>query len=82
MFLKQKIKQYLIKKLGVREIPSSLERLANLGFQPKQIFDVGAYKGDFTELCLKYFPHAKIACFEVLEHRVEQLNLLASKHPI
>ena len=81
MFLKQKIKQYLIKKLGVPEIPSSLERLANLGFQPKQIFDVGAYKGDFTELCLKYFPHANIACFEVLEHRVEQLNLLASKHP-
>ena len=59
MFLKQKIKQYLIKKLGVREIPSSLERLANLGFQPKQIFDVGAYKGDFTELCLKCFPHKR-----------------------
>lgn len=59
MFLKQKIKQYLTQKLGVPEIPSSLERLANLGFQPKQIFDVGAYKGDFTKLCLKYFLHKR-----------------------
>ena len=80
MFLKQKIKQYLIKKLGVPEIPSSLERLANLGFNPSQIFDVGAYRGDFADLCIKNFPTAKIACFDVLEHRVEQLNLLALKN--
>ena len=80
MFLKQKIKQYLIKKLGVPEIPSSLERLANLSFNPSQIFDVGAYRGDFADLCIKNFPTAKIACFDVLEHRVEQLNLLALKN--
>ena len=80
MPIKQQIKQYLIKKLGVPEISSSLERLSKLNFQPNQIFDVGAYRGDFANLCLKYFPNAKVACFEVLEHRVEQLNLLASKN--
>ena len=81
MSIQQQIKKYLTKKLGVPEIPSSLERLSKLSFQPNQIFDVGAYKGDFANLCLKYFPNADIALFEVLEHRVEQLNLLALKNP-
>ena len=52
MPIKQQIKQYLIKKLGVPEISSSLERLSKLNFQPNQIFDVGAYRGDFANLCL------------------------------
>lgn len=81
MLFKQTIKQYLIKKLNVPEIPSSLERLSKLSFQPNQVFDVGAYRGDFADLCLKHFPNTKVACFEVLEPRVEQLNLLASKNP-
>jgi hypothetical protein len=36
MLLKQKIRAYLAKKLGLPEIPSALERLANIGFQPAQ----------------------------------------------
>ena len=80
MFFKQKIKAYLTRKLGVPEIPLAIERLANSNFNPTQIFDVGAYKGDFADLCLKYFPESKVACFEVLEHRVDQLNLLASQN--
>ena len=80
MFFKQRIRQYLVKKLGLPEIPTSLERLAKLGFNPTQIFDVGAYRGDFASLCVEYFPNSKVACFEVLEHRVAQLNVLASKN--
>jgi FkbM family methyltransferase len=80
MSLKQKIRKYLTKKLGVPEIPLAIERLTNLGFNPTQIFDVGAYRGDFADLCIKHFPTSKIACFEVLEHRIEQLNLLAFKN--
>lgn len=78
MFIKQKIRQYLTKKLGVPEIPLAIERLANLGFNPTHIFDVGAYRGNFADLCIQHFPTSKIACFEFLEHRVDQLNLLAS----
>lgn len=77
MLLKSRIKNYLSKKLGVPEIPTSLERLCKLEFKPKLIFDVGAYKGDFANLCLKYFPESSVACFEVLDHRVKQLELLA-----
>ncbi len=79
MSLRQTIRQYLSRKLQVPEIPNSLERLAKLGFKPIQIFDVGAYQGDFTKLCLKYFPGSKVACFEVLEPRVKQLNQMASQ---
>ena len=68
MFVKQKVRQHLAKKLRLLEIPTSLERLAKLGFSPTQIFDVGAYRGDFANLCLKYFSRSKIACFEVLEN--------------
>ncbi len=80
MFFKQKIRQYLAKKLGLPEIPTSLERLAKLGFNPNQVFDVGAYRGDFADLCVKYFSNSKVACFEVLEHQVDRLRTLASKN--
>ncbi|MEI6429801.1 MAG: FkbM family methyltransferase [Pseudanabaena sp. ELA607] len=78
--IKRKIRQYLTRKLGVPEIPTALERLAENGFQPKQIFDVGAYQGDFAQLCFQHFPMVKVACFEVLEHKVKELNSLASEH--
>ena len=81
MFYKQKIIKYLRKKLGVPEIPLAIERLSGQGFKPTQIFDVGAYQGDFADLCVRHFPDSKIACFEVLEHRVKQLEILASKNP-
>lgn len=80
MFLRNTVRRYLARKLQVPEIPNSLERLVKLGFNPSHIFDVGAYKGDFTNLCLKYFPNSTVACFEVLEHRVQQLKQLASQN--
>ncbi len=80
MLFKQKIRGYLTRKLGVPEIPTALERLANIGFKPTLIFDIGAYQGDFANLCIKNFPSSKIACFEVLEHRVEQLKQIASQN--
>lgn len=77
MSLRKTIRQYLSRKLQVPEIPNALERLAKLGFSPNHIFDVGAYQGDFTKLCIQYFPKSKVTCFEVLEHRVQQLKQLA-----
>lgn len=78
MFIKSKIRGYLVRRLGVPEIPLTLERLSDVSFQPTQIFDVGAYQGDFAQSCLRIWPNAKVACFEALEHRVNQLQQLAS----
>jgi FkbM family methyltransferase len=78
MFIKSKIRNYLSRKLEVPEIPSALERLDACGFKPKQIFDVGAYQGDFAKSCLEIWFNCNVACFEALEHKVAQLNKLAS----
>jgi hypothetical protein len=36
---------------------------------PAQIFDVGAYQGDFANLCIKNFPDSKIAITTWLNER-------------
>jgi FkbM family methyltransferase len=80
MFIKSKIREYLARKFDVPSIPFALERLASKGWKPSRIFDVGAYQGDFAQSCLKVWHNCEIACFEVLEHRVNQLDQLASRH--
>ncbi|MEA5467350.1 FkbM family methyltransferase [Spirulina sp. 06S082] len=65
----------------INNIESSLIRINNLGFKPKLIFDGGANKGDFTHFCTQLWPDAQIACFEVLPHRVVELQQLEQKNP-
>jgi FkbM family methyltransferase len=80
MSIKSQIREYIVRKLGVPDIPLSLERLSHAGFQPTQIFDVGAYKGDFALSCLRIWPKAKLSCFEALEDKVNKLQQLASSN--
>jgi FkbM family methyltransferase len=72
--IKSLVRQYLARRFKVPEIPVSLNTLALLGFSPDIIFDVGAYQGDFAKCCCKIFPNAQVVCFEVLEHKVQQLE--------
>ena len=78
MLTKSRIRQYLARRLGVPEIPLALKRLKSAGFEAAHIFDVGAYKGDFAQCCFQIWPNAKVTCFEALEHRVTQLQQMAS----
>ncbi len=80
MSIQSKIRKYLVRRLGVPDIPLALERLSGVGFQPNQVFDVGAYKGDFAQYCLRIWPNAKVNCFEALEDKVNQLQQLASRN--
>lgn len=66
--------------MQVPQITFALERLAVVGFRPAQIFDIGAYKGEFALECLRLWPGAKIACFEALEEKVEYLQKLSQLH--
>ena len=59
------------------EIPFALERLASNGFHPTTVFDAGAYRGDFARACFAVWPGCRIACFEALEPRVQELQKLA-----
>jgi FkbM family methyltransferase len=53
-------------------------RLSHNGFRPQQVFDVGAYQGDFARLCLNVWPDARVVAFEVLEHKVEELRRMSA----
>jgi FkbM family methyltransferase len=51
-----------------------LERLRDNHYTPDQIFDVGAYVGEFAKLCRSLWPSAGLICFEVLPHSVKELR--------
>jgi FkbM family methyltransferase len=72
--LKRKFRDVLARRLNVPEIPLALERLRGCGFVPRHIFDVGAHAGEFTKVCRKIWPAAKLTAFEVLPHRVRELR--------
>ncbi len=71
---KRAVRNRLARRLGVPELPLALERLRANHFTPEHIFDVGAHSGEFTKLCRKIWPFAKLTCFEVLPPRVLELR--------
>ena len=72
--IRRAVRDRVARRLGVPEIPLALERLQANNFSPQHIFDVGAYSGEFAKLCRGLWPSAKLTCFEVLPHRVEELR--------
>lgn len=81
-FLKEKIRARLFggdvrRMIAKNKIPDqavSLRRLQQLGFSPASIFDVGAYHGDFSELCFQVWPETRIYAFEALSGKIEGLR--------
>jgi FkbM family methyltransferase len=43
---------------------NALARLASLGFAPRTIYDIGAYRGGWTRLASEIFPTAQFVLFE------------------
>jgi FkbM family methyltransferase len=62
--LKIYVRNRLRRRLGVPSIDTAMERLSNQGFKPELIFDVGAYHGEYAQICRNIWPDATIACFE------------------
>ena len=62
--LKSLIRRRLAERMGVPELAPALARLRQLGFEPSLIFDVGAYRGEFAQLCRGVWPTSRIVCFE------------------
>jgi FkbM family methyltransferase len=71
----------LARRLRLPEIPVALKRLAVQGFQPKLIFDVGAYRGDFARVCSTIWPTARVACFEPQKFILPELRQYAFEVP-
>ena len=76
--LTEKAKDYLKKKAGVPDMFFSLERLKHLGFNPKQIIDVGAYEGEWTKAVSQLFPEANILMCEAMPAKEEKLKPLVN----
>ena len=62
--LRNRVRSYLERRLDVPTIPSALDRLLGGGFAPRLVFDIGAYHGEFADLCLQRWPTADVSCFE------------------
>ena len=59
------VRRFLKKKFGVPDTWNTLYKLKKEhNFNPKIIFDVGAYKGEWTKMCTKIFSEAKYYLFE------------------
>jgi FkbM family methyltransferase len=71
-------KESIRRKAGVPDIFFSIERLKKIGFNPKQIIDVGAYEGEWTRKCAKIFPEARFLMVEAMNQKKEDLQKLAA----
>jgi FkbM family methyltransferase len=46
-----------------------IQSLRNKGYSPDTILDIGAYKGEWTEKCLKVYPSANYFLFEAIDYK-------------
>ena len=77
------LRRILKRKAGVPDTWNSLIRLKNRhSFNPKVIFDVGAYKGDWTKMCLKIYPKSKYFLFEPQDYLRKFLNSFQKRNII
>jgi len=75
--LPKEFKRRLGAHLGVPDVRWSLMQLRRFDFVAKHIMDVGAYKGNWTRLCLDIFPEATITCIEPQDAYQKELQELA-----
>ena len=77
------LRRILKRKAGVPDTWNSLIRLKNRhNFNPKVIFDIGAYKGDWTKMCLKIYPRSKYFLFEPQDYLSKFLNSFQNRNII
>lgn len=73
------IKDRVKRRLAVPDMEWSMGNLARLGFRPRCSLDLGAYKGEWTDLCLKIFPTTRVLMIEVQPHLIVALRDKAAR---
>jgi len=64
----------LVAQNKVPDVETSLRRIKQYGINPKLIFDVGAYEGDFIKMCKRLWPDSRIVAFEALPEKINDLK--------
>lgn len=78
--LRRRIKRELLDYFEVPTAEWSLNNLRRLGFAPARVLDVGAYKGEWTQLVRNIFPDASVLMLEAQEERIPDLETLKRAH--
>ena len=73
------LKENILHKMGAPHMFWSIRNLQKLGFEPEVIFDIGAYKGEWTERVNEIFPEATFFMFEGQKSKEAYLKLLKDK---
>lgn len=81
MALRNNLRNWLRRRLGVPDVQYSFERLAAVGFAPQMVFDVGAYEGEFIGVVSNVWPETSIACFEVQPGPLSRLQQVCAAEP-
>lgn len=68
-------------KNGVMSMWWSIENLKKLGFQPRTILDVGAFKGEWTKRVKEIYPDASFLLVEAQPERAEEISTLVKDSP-
>jgi FkbM family methyltransferase len=61
---------------------NALARLKSLGFAPRMIYDLGAYRGGWTRLAAEVFPQAQFVLFEANADHAGELASSGHRHVI
>jgi FkbM family methyltransferase len=62
--LPERLKWKIKVALGVPDMEASLIKLRRNGFRPRKVVDVGAYTGEWTQMCRRLFPDARVLMVE------------------
>jgi FkbM family methyltransferase len=68
------------RKAGKLSHRNALMRLKTLGFAPKTIYDIGAYRGGWTRLAREVFPDAAFVLFEANADNAAHLRKAGLRH--
>ena len=78
--LNEVLKHEVVRRLGTPDMQASLERLAENGFCPNIIIDVGAYHGEWTKQCKSIYPEAAILMVEPQAAKQAGLRKMAAHY--
>lgn len=63
-WLPERVRSRLKFAAGIPTVEGSLRQMRRLGFRPAVVIDVGAFRGEWTRLCKRIFPTARVLMIE------------------
>ena len=74
----ERLKRQIKVALGVPDMEASLLNMKRNGFSPNKVIDVGAYTGEWTRMCRRLFPDARVLMIEPQSSSATMLRAMAS----